>query len=191
MRPTSRDSVGSSRLRAVWAVLLLVSCGSPNAPKAKLEGSLLTVMNLDYDEAILSFSGTEFTVSFRRKKGTSLMGDCVTMPSSCDTTLAVTGRLEQAPFPDGGMDALRGGQTYDLPEILSSGLPRGVVSRNVLDDPRTMFPPIRVGEIHFANIPQQSMNLKAAGDFHVTFENGVEFASGKTVFSTAFQAHFP
>lgn len=172
-------------------VLSLVSCGSPNAPKAKLEGSLLTVMNLDYDDAILGFSGTEFTLSFKRKKGTNVMGDCVTAATSCDTTLAVTARLEQTPLPDGGTDALRGGTTYDLTEVLTSGLPRGVVSRNVLDDPRTTFPPIRIGKIRINNVPQQGMNLKAGGDFHVTFENGVEFASGKTVFSNAFQAQFP
>lgn len=168
----------------------VLSCGSPTAPKAKLEGSLLTVMNLDYDDAVLSYDGTSFVVQFRRKKGV-VMDDCVAAVAACDTTLSITTRLEPQPYPDGGMDAFVGGRRYDLTEELSNGQQRGQVSRSVLDDPRTMFPPLRVGTIQFQNVPQQAMGLSAAGDFHVTFENGVEFASGKTVFSKGFQASFP
>jgi hypothetical protein len=163
-----------------WAALLALSCGDPNAPKARLEGSLTTVMDLGYDEVVLAFGGTDFTTNFRRKKGMGF-----------DTVLSITTRLEQTPLPDGGMDALRGGTTYSLPQVLTSGLPRGEVSRNVLDDPRTMFPPITIGELYYQNIPQQGQNLTAAGNFHITFETGVEFASGKTVFSNGFQASFP
>jgi hypothetical protein len=166
------------RTRSLLCVILCLSCGSPNAPKAKLEGSLTTVMDLGYDDAVLAFDGTTFGVSFRRKRGMGF-----------DTVLQVGARLEQAPFPDGGMDALRA-QAYDLTEVLTSGLPRGQIARQVLDDPRTMFPPLRVGEIAFKNIPMQGSNFFAVGDFHLTFENGVEFASGKTVFS-GFQAKFP
>jgi len=137
-------------------------------------------MDLGYDDVVLTYGGTDFTISFRRKKG---MG--------YDTTLAVATRLEQMPYPDGGMDKLAGGYTYQLPELLSDGMPRGVVSRNVLDDPRTKFPPIRVGEMHIVNVPEQGQGLVAGGDFHVTFENGVDFASGKTVFSNGFGAQFP
>lgn len=155
-----------------------MSCGNPNGPRARLEGSLTTVMDLGYDESVLTFDGMEAIVSFRRKKGMGF-----------DTVLAVTTRFEQAPLPDGGTESLRAG-TYNLTDVLLSGLPRGVVNRQVLDDPRTTFPPIRVGEVRFANIPERNMGLPSVGDFHVTFVNGVEFASGKTVFST-FQAQFP
>lgn len=162
------------------ALLALLSCGNPNAPKARLEGSLGTVMDFGYDEVELAYSPTEFTTNFRRKKGMGF-----------DTILSVTARIEQTPFPDGGMERFTGGPTWNLPDVLTSGLPRGAVSRNVLDDPRTMFPPIRIGEIHYQNVPEQGQGITAAGDFHITFENGVEFASGKTVFSTGFQATFP
>ena len=180
------------RLFGAVALTVALSCGSPNAPKQRLEGSLSTVMDLGYDDAVLTFGGTEFSVLFKRKRG-SAKGDCTDLAASCDTTLSVTSRLEQSPFPDGGQDALVTGWTYDLTEVLTSGLPRGVVSRNVLDDPRGVTQPfttLRVGEIHFINVPQQGQNLKAAGDFHATFTNGVEFASGKTVFGS-FQAVFP
>lgn len=180
---------GAARRPAIiLLVLCLVSCGSPNAPKAKLEGSLLTVMALDYDEAILQYSAGQGVVKFMRKRGTA-MGDCVTSMGLCDTTLAVTARLEPQPLPDGGMETFIA-RTYDLTEVLSDGEQRGIVSRDVLDDPRRMFPELRVGRLTLQNVPQQGMGLKAAGDFHCTFENGVEFASGKTVFSS-FQAHFP
>ena len=176
-------------LTAIMLVLSLVSCGSPNAPKGKLEGSLLTVMSLDYDDAVLSYSPGQFVIAFKRRRGTALMNDCVA-GGNCDTTLTVGARLEPMPYPDGGMDAVTAPRTYELTEVLSDGQQRGVVSRQVLDDPRTMFPPLRVGELTLQNVPQQGMGLKASGDFHCTFENGVEFASGKTVFSS-FQAAFP
>ncbi len=163
---------------AIALLLALSTCGNPNGPKARLEGSLTTVMDLGFDDTVLTFDGTQAIVSYRRKKGMGF-----------DTVLAVTTRFEQAPLPDGGTESLRAG-TYNLTDILLSGLPRGVVSRQVLDDPRTMFPAIRVGEVRFANIPERGQGLPSVGDFHVTFENGVEFASGKTVFST-FQAQFP
>ena len=180
------------------AIALLVSLGScgGSGPAHKLEGSLSSVMDLGYDDAVLTFGGTEFTVSFKRRRNQTPMGmklTCADTGASCDTSLSVTARLEQAPMPDGGMEALRGGDAYDLTQVLTSGLPRGVVARNVLDDPRgttTPFTTIRIGQISFKNIPQQSMGLAAGGEFHVTFDNGVEFASGKTVFGP-FQALFP
>ncbi|MBL8953327.1 MAG: hypothetical protein JNK82_21315 [Myxococcaceae bacterium] len=159
-------------------LVALLSCGNPNAPRARLEGSLTTVMDLGFDESVLTFAGTEFSVAFRRKKGMGF-----------DTVLAVTTRLEAMPLPDGGVESLRA-QTYDLTDVLSNGVVRGTVSRQVLDDPRTMFPELRVGKITFLNIPQQGAGLPAVGEFNVTFENGVEFASGKTCFSS-FQAQFP
>jgi hypothetical protein len=137
-------------------------------------------MDLGYDDVVLAFGGTDFTTNFRRKKGMGF-----------DTILSITTRLEQAPLPDGGMDALRSGTTYQLPQMLSTGLPRGAVSRNVLDDPRTMFPPIYIGELYVQNVPEQGQGLTSGGSFHITFTTGVEFASGKTVFSTGYQASFP
>jgi hypothetical protein len=82
---------------------------------------------------------------------------------------------------------------------------RGSLSRNVLDDPRTMFPPFRpcaeyapdggvlkpsCAELTLNNVPAQGKKLLASGNFHVTFANGVDFASGRTVFAT-FDAEFP
>lgn len=159
-------------------MLSLSTCGPANGPKQRLEGSLGQVMDLGYDEVTLGFDGTAATVNFRRKKGMGF-----------DTSLSVTTRIDQAALPDGGMEALRGGQTYNLVDVLSSGLPRGDVSRNVLDDPRTTFPPIRVGEMTFNNIPVSGQDLTAGGDFHVTFTAGVEAASGRTVFGS-FNAKF-
>ena len=40
------------------------------------------------------------------------------------------------------------------------------------------------------NVPAQGKSLPASGNFHITFANGVEFASGRTVYGT-FEAKFP
>lgn len=187
-RPALKRPPCSAALAALLAVLL--GCGPANAPRAKLEGSLLTVMNLDYDDAVLAYDQTQFVISFRRKQG-MVMGDCLSAVAACDTTLSVTARFESMALPDGGQDTLYGGLRYDLTQVLSNGSQRGEVSRNVLDDPRRMFPSLRVGSIMLKNVPMQGQGLPATGDFHVTFQNGVEFASGKTVFSQSFQAQFP
>jgi hypothetical protein len=167
----------SFKLHRLLVLMLLLACGGGGH---SLEGSLTKVMDLKFDKAVLAFSGQEFSVNFEKKKGMGF-----------DTVLTVTTRLEQAPLPDGGMDVLRGNTTYNLAEKLSSDIQRGVVSRNVLDDPRTMFPPLRVGELYIKNVPMQGQNLFSVGSFHVTFEDGVEFASGKTCFTDRFDAEFP
>jgi hypothetical protein len=167
-----------------------LGCGPASGAKHRLEGSLSTIMNLDYDDAVLAYSGTQFTVSFKRRR-TTLISNCIKEPTSCDTPLAVTTRLDPAPKADGGMDVLKGGTTYELPEMLSTGEQRGVISRNVLEDTRTQFPPLDVGEIRIDNVPHQGQGLPLTGNFHVTFDRGIQFASGKTVFSNGFQAQFP
>jgi hypothetical protein len=176
----------SGSLVAAFAAMALISCSS-GGPAASLEGSLTDVMDLGYDEAVLSYSGSQFAVSFNRKKG---MG--------YDTVLEVGVTLDT-------MEQLKGGITWDLSKVLSNNQPRGVISRNVLDDPRTTFPPFReclvtmpdggvitpsCAELTIDNVPAKGSNLPAGGDFHVTFANGVEFASGRTVFGS-FAAKFP
>jgi hypothetical protein len=146
-------------------MLILLSCGSGKAFHT-LEGSLSTVMDLGYDESEMTYSDTEFTISFKIRRGNRNMS--CSMSSNCDTVASVTTRLEQVPYPDGGMDLLRGSKTWGLTEDL------------------TMFPTIRIGEMHIGNVPRAG--LTAAGNFHVTFTNGVEFASGKTLFTDRFDA---
>ena len=172
-------------------VLVSLSGCSGGGPAQTLQGSLSDEMDLGYDEAVLMYSGSQFSISFNRKKGMGF-----------DTVLQIGVTLA-------AMEQLKGGITWDLAQVLPNGMPRGTISRNVLDDPRTTFPPFRnttdCTETHLAdgghegmscaeltvdNVPQEGQNLLAGGDFHLTFSNGVEFASGRTVFGT-FAAKFP
>jgi hypothetical protein len=179
------------RAAATGGLVVLLAACSGNGPAHALEGSLSEEMDLGYDDAVLSYSGAQFAVSFNRKKGMGF-----------DTVLQVGVTLDTG-------EQLKGGITWDLAQVISTGMPRGTISRNVLDDPRTTFPPFRnttdctemhfpdgghVGtscaEIELDNIPQQGQGLLAGGSVHLTFANGVEFASGRTVFGS-FQAKFP
>ena len=82
-------------------------------------------------------------------------------------------------------EELDGGR-LDLASLDSNGSPRGVISRNVQNDPRNTFPTILRGTLIF----NQALTERAVvtGDFNITFENGTEVASGRTVFSKAFTA---
>jgi hypothetical protein len=180
MRPSS----------AIGLFAALAAC-SGNGPAHALEGSLGDEMDLGYDEAVLMSSTGQFSISFNRKKGMGF-----------DTVFQIGVTVEMG-------EKVTGGTTWDLAQVLSNGMPRGTLSRNVLDDPRTTFPPFRnttdctqthlsdgghdgmsCAELGLDNIPAEGQNLPAGGNFHVTFANGVEFASGRTVFGT-FAAKFP
>ncbi len=152
-------------------------------PKFRLEGSLTQVMDLSYDEARILVAPSDISLTFVRIKP--------------------LGSIEE---PDGGMqnqmmgvsedypikiayqldgEGLDGGR-LDLASLDSNGSPRGVISRNVQDDPRNTFPTILRGTLIF----NQALTERAVvtGDFNITFENGTEVASGRTVFSKAFTA---
>jgi hypothetical protein len=171
-------------------VLLCAACNG-DGPAYALQGSLSEEMDLGYDEAVLTYSGNQFAVNFNRKKGMGF-----------DTVMQVGVALDTG-------EQLKGGITWDLAQVLSNGMPRGTISRNVLDDPRTTFPPFRnttectemhltdgghigmsCAEITIDNVPKENSGLPAGGSVHITFANGVEFASGRTVFGD-FQAKFP
>lgn len=183
----------TSRTRATFAVLvpallalgLGAACGDPKnpAPKSRLEGSLGQVMDLGYDEARVLLSPTDVALLFVRIK-----------------------KLEALTVPDGGMQEEMAGVSEDYPikvayqlmgETLDGGSldlsadagsnqQRGVLSRNVQGDPRNTLPRILRGELIFDR--QLDPGATVTGNFHVTFENGIDVASGRTVFTKAFTA---
>jgi hypothetical protein len=137
--------------------------GSVPAPKYSLEGSLSAVMNLGWDEAFIDTTASEVAVRFVRRKGMTE-----------DTTLKVT--WAQA------------GQALNTPAtiILAEARPddptrqRTIVSRNVLDDPRNVFPELAVGKMIFFD--QIKPDARVRGELNMTFVNGIEFANGRTIF---------
>lgn len=170
-------------LALLSSVLLGAACDDPNkpAPKFHLEGSLTQVMDLGYDEARILLAPEDVSVTFVRKLplGSGLLedGGMVEVANSENYPVKVAYRFVGEELDGGRMD---------LASLDQNGAQRGVVSRNVQNDPRTTFPPILRGTLFFKQ--PLVVNALVDGDFHVTFENGIEAASGRTVFSTSFQA---
>lgn len=159
-------------------VVLGSACGDPSKmpPKFRLEGSLTQVMDLNYDEARILIAPNDVSLQFVRiKKLESLDPDAGNQMQgvSEDYPLKIAYLLNGDPAPMGGR--------IDLAEPLGNGQ-RGVFSRNVQGDPRNTFPPIIRGTISFDK-PVVPASITISGDFHITFENGAEVASGRTVFS--------
>jgi hypothetical protein len=152
-------------------------------PKHFLEGSLGQVMNLGYDETRIALSDSQFSLRFvRLHKLTSLGGDGGTgeTGSSEDYPLIVAYRLDST--ETWVMDKT----TVDLTAVNASRDPKGVASRDVQKDPRTTLPKIVTGSLSV----DKALDLGATihGDFHITFEDGIEAASGRTVFAKAYDA---
>jgi hypothetical protein len=167
------------QVRSLAAIALVAAlaagCGKGTGPKYSLEGSLSVVMDLGYDECFLDTTTDEIAIRFVRHRDS---GD--------DTPLKVT--WAQA------------GQTLNTPATIDLGearpddatRQRSIVSRNVLDDPRRVFPLLVVGEPCGMNgcrgpsklsfVDKIMQDSKVRGQFNITFVNGVEFANGRTVY---------
>ena len=146
---------------------LALGCGSGKAKS--LEGSLSVTMDLTYDSAELLTSDTEAALKFAQTLG------------------SIENVVFQVTVNWVGVE-VKPGVPIDLTELAPSGAQRGVVSRNVDNDPRHTFPPLGRGRLLLQGVPNSGG--KTRGDFSVTFENGTHFASGRTVFGK-FEASVP
>jgi hypothetical protein len=176
------------RRGAVWCLfgLALAGCGpvQPGKTPAKyrLEGSLGQVMDLGYDEVRISQTRDDVSVLFVRVQTLDNVE-----PDGGTTNM--TGTIEDYPFKLAL--ALRGqplpvAVRVDLTEEDANMNQRGVFSRNVRQDPRTRFPRAARGTLYLSRPLFDDSGISneyVAGDFHVTFENGIEAASGRTVFT--------
>lgn len=154
-----------SRAVGIAALLFLGLAGLPGCGSGnhQLEGSLSEVLDLTYQSVDVVKNPDDLSVRFLMPQGA---GDNVVLRLSVD--LAGT-----------SIDAR---ETFDLTSLGLQGNPRGTVSRSVLDDPLTTFPRMKRGELTFNHrvIPGEAVS----GEFRITFENGTELASGRTVFGT-------
>lgn len=190
MRP-SRST--ANRLRALVTLTglgVLSACSPPGQPtpaKFKLEGSLTQLMNLGYDEARLRLDydpnnpqpsdtlGIEFVRV--RPLGMNTLDDggmVNAVGASEDIVLKIGYQLAG--------DAPPANQRLDLTFLDQNGASRTTLSRNVLNDPRRSFPPLRVGSLFLDRAPNRVTMNTVLGEFNLTFENGIEVASGRTVF---------
>lgn len=146
--------------RKLVLVAYLAGCGPASF---ELEGSLSTVLDLRYKSSDVSVSDTEVAVRFLRPRG-----------EGEDTVLKVAANLEG--------ELLGAEHVLNLAEELANGSQRGTILRNVLDDPRTTFPKLLRGRLLFHGPP--TAGRKVPGEVSVTFVEGGEFASGRTVFGS-------
>jgi len=155
--------------------------GSPPPPKHVVEGSLGQVMSMGYDEARLMVTWQDVSLLFVR---------ILPLASLPDAGGKEVGTLENYPLKltyslvDGGVpEKVR----VDLTELGGDGRQRGLFSRDVQDDPRKALPPLARGELYIDGTVAPDQNgvfHDVQGDFHGTFIDGIEPASGHTVFGT-------
>jgi len=151
------ESLSIERIGAALALLACASCGG-----AQLEGSLSTVLDLHYSRASAANGPDQAVVRFIQP-----------LDSGENVVLQVGAQLV-------GLDPNT--LQFDLAESISPNNQRGVISRNVLNDPRTTFPPLARGRLQF-NAPLVA-GKSVSGSFNATFADGTTFASGRTVFGS-------
>ncbi|ADO69757.1 conserved uncharacterized protein [Stigmatella aurantiaca DW4/3-1] len=147
---------------------LLTACGEGT----RLEGSVSPLLDLRYERAEAQGSEEELSVRFITPQG-----------SGENTILKVTAKRENLTFEPG--------KPIDLTETMGpppSEVQRGEVSRSVLDEPVRAFPRIARGTLTFEKALQPG--AKVPGDFHVTFVQGTDVYSGRTLFGH-FEATVP
>lgn len=178
MTPGRRPVRGArAALGAAAACTLLWACASLDAkkpPKYRLEGSLTEFMAFGYDEVRYESDPTQFALSFVRFRGEDLDGGS---PAGEDVPLKVTVRttnLDAATLTT--LD-------FDLAEDAGSGGldQRGILSRNVLNDPKKGFTSIQRGGLKLSALPTDP-GQRFTGSVHITFDPGIEVSSGRTLF---------
>jgi hypothetical protein len=159
----------SARILPALALLgLMTACGQG----PHLEGSVTSLLDLRYETAEAQANEEEASVRFLTVQG-----------AGENTILKVAARLDSL--------TLTPGVKIDLAEVLGDtpdSPQRGAVSRSVLDEPQREFPRLLRGGLTFdqALTPQS----KVSGEFHVTFVNGTDVYSGRTIFGR-FEATVP
>ena len=183
---STRQLDGLNLAAALFTVVVLSACeGDPRKtpPKFRLEGSLGQVMDTGFDEARVGVASTDISITFVRIRplGSEVPTDGGNVPQMVGTTedypLKVSYRLLDEPVSGGRIE---------LASLDMNGAQRGIASRNVANDPRNVLPLILRGTLHFDRPLDPGVTVN--GDFHITFENGIEAASGRTVFATSFSA---
>ena len=147
---------------------LLSGCGQG----PHLEGSVTPLLDLHYEKSEATADTAEASVRFLTTQG-----------SGENTILKVTARLDKL--------ELTPGTEIDLSELLGkepTSAQRGSVSRAVLDEPTRAFPRILLGGLTFDKAPASGATVP--GSFHVTFVNGTDVYSGRTIFGR-FEATVP
>jgi hypothetical protein len=176
--------IAQGTIAALCVVGLCGACGpppgKPKPPTYRLEGSVGQIMDMGYDEVRILTTEDDLALLFVRKHElrTSLPDGGMLDPTSARAS-------EDYPFKIAFAllgSAPPANARVDLAERDPKGNQRGTCTRNVVNDPRTSFPTLLRGTLFLARAPTPGATVR--GDFNVTFENGTEPASGRTVFTS-------
>jgi len=159
-----------------WLALIsgpaaLLACGPQS-----IQGSLSTLLDLDYSSVQVAYTGGsvdggvmangEVAVSFLEPSG-----------KSENAVLIVTEDLTGLQVAPNGV--------VDLTLVPPSGVgQRGVVTRDVANDPRTTFPALQIGSMRLNSTPIPGSGNSVSGAFNVTFALCPDFACGYTAFAS-------
>lgn len=161
----------SRRALALASVLAaLCACGDEGGT---LEGSVAPLLDLKYRRAEAVLAEGELSINFVTPQG-----------SGVNTVLKVSARVADM-LPEGYTGPL----DINLAEVMEGGSQRGVIGRSVLDEPVRVFPQLERGSLVVDRMPTEP-GQRVSGDFHVTFVNGIDIYSGRTIFGS-FEATVP
>jgi hypothetical protein len=158
-------------LGLAMCTVALLCCGPQ-----QVQGSLSTLLNLQYSNVQVAYTGGsvdggvmaggQVAVSFLEPSG-----------KSENAVLVVTEDL-------GGLQVAPKG-SVDLTEVPPSGVgQRGIVTRDVANDPRTTFPALQIGRMSLNSTPVPGSGSNVSGSFNVTFALCPDFACGFTAYAS-------
>jgi len=151
--------------------LALICCGPQ-----QVQGSLSTILNLQYNTVTLAYTGG------------SVDGGVMTNGQVAVRFLETSGKTENAVLVvTEDIDGLvvKPGGVVDLTQVPPSGVgQRGVVTRDVANDPRKTFPPLQRGSMKLNATPIPGSGESVGGAFNVTFALCGDFACGFTAFAS-------
>jgi hypothetical protein len=152
-------------MKGLWALAMLtMGCGPQ-----MVQGSLSAVLKLDYQKVQAGNDGTHAAIKFTSPQGAGV-----------NIVLEVAAQVSDL--------ILVPGSIINLAENGPDGTQRGVVSRDVVNDPWKAFPLIALGSLQLNGLITSGAHI--TGNFNVTFVEGTTQASGHTAFSN-FTAEVP
>ncbi len=172
-----------------WAALALAATllGSALAcgPK-KVEGSLDEILDLTYQDIKLRFAGDQIAVRWTRPRGNGEDAVLIVSEKLDGLTVRTGDYVNLAePLPDFAIpDLLADAGAVDAGVLPDGGIvsqQRGVVTRDVFNDPRKTFPLLSDGYMVLYDVPGDAGTV-VNGSFSVTFRRCVDFGCGRTLF---------
>ncbi len=159
-----------------WLALTLCSLALICCGPQEIQGSLSSLLNLQYNTVRLGYTGG------------SVDGGVMTNGQVAVSFLEVSGKTENAVLvvTEDLTDLLvEPGGAVDLTQVPPSGVgQRGVVTRDVANDPVTSFPALQRGSMKLGSTPIPGSGQSVGGAFNVTFEDCAQFACGFTAFAS-------